>query len=127
MQRSFSEVILVLISYIFLITGFLHLFFAKHVAEFVVNPSDQELTSLLQQFLGAAYMFIGVLLYINKKEKGRPLYTIIGSINILGFMHLYLIFLFHQMIALPYTYFIFIILMQVTLFIALIEQFKKHK
>ena len=125
MQRSFSEVILVLISYIFLIIGFLHLFFTKDVAEFVVNISDQELTSLLQQFLGVAYMLIGVLLYINKKQKGRPLYAIIGSINIVSFIHLYLILLFHKMMALPYLYFIFIIIMQVALLIALVEQFRK--
>lgn len=127
MQRSFSEVILVLISYIFLIIGFLHLFFTKHVAEFVVNISDQELTSLLQQFLGVAYMLIGVLLYINKKQKGMPLYAIIGSINIVSLIHLYLILLFHKMMALPYIYFIFIIIMQVALLIALVEQFRKRR
>ena len=127
MQRSFSEVILVLISYIFLIIGFLHLFFTKDVAEFVVNISYQEITSLLQQFLGVAYMLIGVLLYINKKQKGRPLYAIIGSINIVSLIHLYLILLFHKMMALPYLYFIFIIIIQVALLIALVEQFRKKR
>ena len=87
MQRSFSEVLVVLISYIFFITGFLHLIFPKEVGIFIIHGADGQITSLIQQFLGTSYLLISVLLYLNRKKRGKELYIIIGSINIVEFIH----------------------------------------
>ena len=125
MQKSFSEILLFLISFIYSFFGIMHLIFTKKIALFVINGTNGAIADLLQQFLGSSYLLIGILLYLLKDTKGRILYTTIGAINIIGFIHLYLIFLFHNIISLPITYFLFIILMQICLFIALIEQLKK--
>ena len=125
MQKSFSAILLLLISSIYFLFGTLHLIFTKKITLFVINGANGEIANLLQQFLGSSYLLIGVLLYLLKDTKGRILYTTIGAINIIGFIHLYLIFLFHNIITLPFTYFLFIILLQICLFIALIEQLRK--
>ena len=126
MQRSFSSVILLLISYIYLFFGIFHLIFTKKIGLFVINGINGEITTLLQQFLGASYILTGLLLYLLKKANREQLYIVIGGLNIIGFIHLYLIYLFNEFINLPTLYFVFIILIQICLLIALIEQAKKR-
>ena len=55
---------------------------------------DGDIASLLQKFNGASYLLLGVFLYLLKSQKGKTLYVTICAINIIGFIHLYLIFLF---------------------------------
>ena len=124
MQKTFTAVTLLVIAYVYLCFGSFHLFFTKKVALFVMEGLDGDIANLLQQFLGTSYMLIGVLIYLLKDQKGKTLYITIGSINIIGFIHLYLIFLFDNLITLPNLYFIFIALVQICLFICLIEQSK---
>ncbi|MAW21093.1 MAG: hypothetical protein CMD16_01700 [Flavobacteriales bacterium] len=124
MQKTFTAVTLLVIAYVYLFFGSFHLFFTKKVALFVMEGLDGDIATLLQQFLGTSYMLIGVLIYLLKDQKGKTLYITIGSINIIGFIHLYLIFLFDNLITLPNLYFIFIALVQICLFICLIEQSK---
>ena len=126
MQKSFSQVILLLIGFIYLFFGVFHLIFPKQIGLFIIHGIDGEIAILLQRFLGASYLLISILLYILRNQKGSSLYLTIGSINIMGFIHLYLIFSFHNIIKLPIVYFLFIILVQITLFIALIEQLQKR-
>ena len=126
MERSFSQVLIILISFIFLFFGMIHLIIPKQVALYIILGADGQIVSLLQQFLGASYVLIAILLYLLREEKGKILYIIIGAINIIGFVHLYLIFLFHNIINLPLVYFLFIILTQICLLVALIEQLQKR-
>lgn len=126
MQRSFSQVLLLLICFIYLFFGIFHLFFPKEIVLYVIHGADGMIATLLQQFLGASYILTSILLFLLKQVKGPSLYITIGSINIIGFIHLYLIFLFHSIINLPIVYFLFIILVQISLFIALIEQLYKR-
>ena len=126
MERSFSQVLIILISFIFLFFGMIHLIIPKQVALYIILGADGQIVSLLQQFLGASYVLIAILLYLLREEKGKILYIIIGVINIIGFVHLYLIFLFHNIINLPLVYFLFIILTQICLLVALIEQLQKR-
>lgn len=125
MQKSFSQVIVLLIGFVFLFFGVFNLIFPKQIGLFIIHGIDGKIAVLLQRFLGASYLLISVLLYILRNQNKSSLYLTIGSINIMGFIHLYLIFSFHNIIKLPIVYFIFIILVQITLFIALIEQLQK--
>ena len=126
MQKSFSQVLLLLICFIYFFVGVFHLILPKEIGLFVIHGSAGEIATLLQRFLGSSYVFTSILLYLIREQKGKTLYITIGSINIIGFIHLYLIFSFHSIINLPILYFLFIILVQVSLFIALIEQLYKR-
>ena len=125
MQRSFTTVTLLVISYIFMFFGIANLFFTQKIALFIMHGLNGDIANLLQQFLGASYCLIAILIYLLKDQKRRDLYVTIGSINVAGFIHLYLIFLFNNLITLSTLYFIFIILIQTCLFICLIEQKNK--
>jgi uncharacterized membrane protein len=127
MQKSFTFVILQLYSIIFLIVGFLLLIFTEEVSLFTMYGADGMITSVIQQFLGSAFILVGLLTFFIKKLEGKLLYYSILAFNIFGFINLYLLFSFSQIIQLPYVYFSFQVLMQVALLFAFIEQMKKPK
>ncbi len=127
MQKSFTFVILQLYSIIFLIVGFLLLIFTEEVSLFTMYGADGMITSVIQQFLGSAFVLVGLLTFLIKKLEGKLLYYSILAFNIFGFINLYLLFSFSQIIQLPYVYFSVQVLMQVALLFAVIEQMKKAK
>jgi len=127
MQRSFTFVILQVYTIIFLIVGFLLLIFTEEVSLFTMYGADGMITSVIQQFLGSAFILVGLLTFLIKKIEGKLLYYSILAFNIFGFINLYLLFSFSQIIQLPYVYFSFQVLMQVALLFAFIEQMKKPK
>jgi len=127
MQKSFTFVILQLYSIIFLIVGFLLLIFTEEVSLFTMYGADGMITSVIQQFLGSAFILVGLLTFFIKKLERKLLYYSILAFNIFGFINLYLLFSFSQIIQLPYVYFSFQVLMQVALLFAFIEQMKKAK
>ena len=127
MQKSFTFVILQIYTIIFLTVGFLLLLFTEEVSLFTMYGADGMITSVIQQFLGSAFVLVGLLTFLLKKLEGKLLYYSILAFNIFGFINLYLLFLFSQIIQLPYVYFSFQVLMQVALLFAFIEQMKKAK
>ena len=127
MQKSFTFVILQVYTIIFLTVGFLLPLFTEEVSLFTMYGSDGMITSVIQQFLGSALLLVGLLTYLLKKLEGKLLYYSILAFNIFGFINLYLLFSFSQIIQLPYVYFSFQVLMQVSLLFAFIEQMKKAK
>ena len=127
MQKSFTFVILQVYTIIFLTVGFLLLFFTEEVSLFTMYGADGMITSVIQQFLGSAFLLVGLLTFLVKKLEGKLLYYSILTFNIFGFINLYLLFSFGQIIQLPYVYFSFQVLMQVSLLFAFIEQMKKPK
>ena len=127
MQKSFTFVILQVYTIIFLTVGFLLLFFTEEVSLFTMYGADGMITSVIQQFLGSAFVLVGLLTFLVKKLEGKLLYYSILAFNIFGFINLYLLFSFSQIIQLPYVYFSFQVLMQVALLFAFIEQMKKAK
>jgi len=127
MQRSFTFVILQLYSIIFLIVGLLLLIFTEEVSLFTMYGTDGMITSVIQQFLGSAFILLGLLIFLIKKLEGTLLYYSILAFNIFGFINLYLLFSFSQIIQLPYVYFTFQAVMQIALLLAFIEQMKEHK
>jgi hypothetical protein len=80
----------------------------------------------MHQFLGAAYLLIGMLMFAINNLKGKQLYFAITTINLIGFINLYLIFIFNELMILPSIYFIFQAIMQMTLLLALYEQVKRN-
>ena len=127
MQKSFTFVLLQLYSIIFLTVGLLLLIFTEKVSLFTMYGAEGKITSVIQQFLGSAFILVGLLTFLIKKLEGKLLYYSILAFNIFGFINLYLLFSFNQVIQLPYVYFFFQVLMQVALLFAFIEQMKQHK
>ena len=127
MQKSFTFVILQLYTIIFLIVGFLLLILPEKVSLFTMYGSDGMITSVIQQFLGSAFILVGLLTFLVKKLEGKLLYYSVLAFNIFGFINLYLLFSFSQIIQLPYVYFSFQVLMQVAILFAFIEQMTKAK
>ena len=128
-SRTFSQVVLQLFSLIFLITGILLLVLTKEIQEAALNELTgiaSRLTIVLQQFLGNTYILLGVLLYLIKDYKGKPLYITLTSLFIMGFINLYLIFQFNDLIFLPTIYFVFQSLLQLLIFFALIDETKNR-
>ena len=127
MQKSFTFVLLQVYSIIFLTVGLLLLIFTEKVSLFTMYGAEGKITSVIQQFLGSAFILVGLLTFLIKKLEGKLLYYSILAFNIFGFINLYLLFLFNNAIQLPYIYFSFQILMQVALLFAFIDQMKKTK
>ena len=127
MQRSFTFIILQLYSIIFLTVGFLLIIFTEEVSLLTMHGANGMIASVIQQFLGSAFILIGLLTFLIKKLEGRLSYYTILAFNIFGFINLYLLFSFSQLIQLPYIYFSFQVIMQVALLFAFIEQMKIHK
>ena len=127
MQKSFTFVLLQVYSIIFLTVGLLLLIFTEEVSLFTMYGAEGKITSVIQQFLGSAFILVGLLTFLIKKLEGKLLYYSILAFNIFGFINLYLLFLFNKAIQLPYIYFSFQVLMQVALLLAFIDQMKKTK
>jgi len=127
MQKSFTFVLLQVYSIIFLTVGLLLLIFTEKVSLFTMYGAEGKITSVIQQFLGSAFILVGLLTFLIKKLEGKLLNYSILAFNIFGFINLYLLFLFNKAIQLPYIYFSFQVLMQVALLFAFIEQMKKAK
>jgi hypothetical protein len=127
--RTFSQVVLLLFSFIFAITGILLLVFTEQIQEAALNSLTSKagrLTIVLQQFLGNAYLLLGAILYLIKDSKGNPLHITLTSLFIMGFINLYLIFQFNDLIFLPTIYFVFQLLLQLLIFFALIDETKNR-
>ncbi len=127
MQKSFTFVLFQVYSIIFLTVGLLLLIFTEKVSLFTMYGADGKITSVIQQFLGSAFILVGLLTFLIKKLEGKLLYYSILAFNIFGFINLYLLFLFNKSIQLPYIYFSLQVLMQVALLFAFIDQMKKTK
>ena len=123
---SFSQVILQLFSFVFLVTGILLLIFTEEVSLTALKGVAGRLSIVIQQFLGNAYLLLGAILYLVKNIKGRSLHITLTSLFIMGFINLYLIFQFNDLIVLPAIYFVFQSLLQVLLLVALIDEARRN-
>jgi hypothetical protein len=65
-------------------------------------------------------------MFVINNLKGKQLYFAITAINLIGFINLYLLFIFNELIVLPSIYFIFQAILQLTLLLALYEQVKRN-
>jgi len=123
--KSFSEVILFTLSFIFIIIGILLLLFTAWVSLLTLKGAEKEITNIVQQFLGSSFILIGILCYVFKGIKGKPLYSTISGLLIFCCINLYLLFLFSSLLILPSVYFILQILIQLMLIFALYDAIKR--
>ena len=123
--KLFSEVILLTLSFIFIIIGILLLLFTEWVSLLALKGMEKEIANIVQQFLGSSFILIGILCYAIKGIKGKPLYLTISGLLIFSCINLYLLFLFSSLIILPSVYFIFQILIQLMLIFSLYDAIKR--
>ena len=123
---SFSQVILHLFSLIFFVIGILLLIFTEMVSLTALNGVAGRLSIVIQQFLGNAYLLLAAILYLVRNFKEKPLHIVLTSLLTMGFINLYLIFQFNDLIFLPSIYFVFQVLLQLLVFFALIDEVRKN-
>ncbi len=123
---SFANVMLKLHAYLFFGVGLLLLIFPEESSVFTMVGEPARVVNVVQQFLGSAYILLGLFAYALKDTTGKNLYFIIASLNLIGFINLFLIFVCSELIHLPSIYFILQILLQMVLLFALIEQVKRN-
>jgi len=127
MKKSFSYVIFNVLSVICFITGVLLLIFTKKVALHTIYGVDGSITNVIIKFLGSAYLLLGFLLFLIKSISGKKLVAAIIAFNIFGFINLYLLFLFDELIHLSNIYFTFQALLQICLIFSLVEKVRQKK
>lgn len=126
-NNSFTQVILQVLSFLFFSLSILMIFTPKEVS-LVTHVGISGAISLINlQFLGSAYFLLGCLLYIVRGLKGRDLQYVLISLNLIGFLHLFLIFKSNNLISLPYVYFIAQILVQLVLVYCLLDAARDSK
>jgi hypothetical protein len=126
-KNSFTQVILKVLSLIFFSLSVLMIFTPNQVSLVTHIGVSGEISLITLQFLGTAYFLIGCLLHILKNLQGKQLRNVLISINLMGFLHLFLIFKSNSFIALPYVYFIFQILVQLILIYCLLDKNRDSK
>jgi len=127
MKKSFSYVIFNVLSVICFITGVLLLIFTKKVALHTIYGVDGSITNVIIKFLGSAYLLLGFLLFLIKSISGKKLVAAIIAFNIFGFINLYLLFLFDELIHLSNIYFTFQALLQICLIFSLVEKVRQKR
>lgn len=123
--NSFNKVIFLIFSFIFLVTGLFLVFFVEKLALITLVGVSGDVTQFVQQFLGSAYILIGSMFYALRDSNGKSLFVTLTALNVVGFIHLYLLFNFHVLIILPTIYFSFQILMQLISIFLLIGFIRK--
>ena len=123
--NSFNKVIFLIFSFIFLVTGLFLVFFVEKLALITLVGVSGDVTQFVQQFLGSAYILIGSMFYALRDSNGKSLFVTLTALNVVGFIHLYLLFNFHVLIILPTIYFSFQILMQLISIFLLIDFIRK--
>ena len=123
--KLFTEVILLILSFIFIITGILLLLFTEWVSLLDFKGKEQEITNILQQFLGSSFILIGIFCYAIKGTKGKLLYLTISGLFIFGCINLFLIFICSSLIIFPSVYVILQMLIQLLLIFSLYDAIKR--
>ena len=123
--KLFFEVILFLLSFMFIITGILLLLFTESVSLLDLKLEKKEMTKIVQQFLGSSFILIGILCYAIKGLKGKSLYLTISGLFIFICINLYLIFIYSSLIIFPSVYVIFQMLIQLLLMFSLYDAIKR--
>ena len=123
--RSFTEIFFLIYTLLFFTIGFLLLFFTKQVSFLTIVGEQLKSTIVVEQFFGSFMLLISFFLFSARKLKGQVIFNYIKSLIIVGFINLYLLFLLSDNIILPSIYFLFQIIMQLSFFVILFEQFKR--
>ena len=126
MQRSFASVILFSFSIICFIVGILLLIATDKVAIHTMYGLDAEVANIIIKFLGSAYLLISILLFTIKDAKESMLSLIIFGLIIFGFVNIYLLKIFSNVIVMSNLFFIFQILLLICLIYSLYDNQKER-
>ena len=126
MQRSFASVILFSFSIICFIVGILLLIATDKVAIHTMYGLDAEVANIIIKFLGSAYLLISILLFTIKDVKESMLSLIIFGLIIFGFINIYLLKIFSNVIVMSNLFFIFQILLLICLIYSLYDNQKER-
>ena len=124
MQRSFASVILFSFSIICCIVGIILLIATDKVAIHTMYGLDAEVANIIIKFLGSAYLLISILLFTIKDAKESMLSLIIFGLIIFGFINIYLLKIFSNVIVMSNIFFIFQILLLICLTYSLYDNQK---
>lgn len=124
-NRSFTEILFVIYAFIFFTIGFLLLFFTETVSLITMIGEQVKATSVVEQFFGSFMLLLSFFLFSVRKLQGQVILNFISSLILCGFINLYLLYSLSENIFLPYIYYIFQIIMQLSFFIVLFEQVKE--
>ena len=123
--RSFTEIFFAIYAFVFLTIGFVLLFFTDKISLLTLVGEQTKLTILVEQFLGSFMILLGILLISVRKLYGHVILNSIKGLILVGFINLYLLFSLSENIILPSIYFIFQIILMLSFFVILFEQFKR--
>ena len=126
MQRSFASVILFSFSIICFIVGILLLLATDKVAIHTMYGLNAEVANIIIKFLGSAYLLISILLFTIKDVKESMLSLIIFGLIIFGFVNIYLLKIFSNVIVMSNLFFIFQILLLICLIYSLYDNQKER-
>ena len=115
MQRSFSNVIIHVLSIICFIVGLLLLLITKKVTMHAMYGLNAEVANVIVKFLGSAYVLIAFMMYLIKNFRGKKLIYAIISFNLVGFINLHLLYMCSELIHLSNIYFTFQAIVQICL------------
>ena len=123
--RSFTEIFFAIYAFVFLTIGFVLLFFTDKISLLTLVGEQTKLTILVEQFLGSFMILLGILLISVRKLHGHVILNCIKGLILVGFINLYLLFSLSENIFLPSIYFIFQLILILSFFVILFEQFKR--
>ena len=126
--NSFAKITLLILSFIFIVTGLILLLFVEKIAIITIKEGiSSQITIVVQQFLGNAFILLGGLMYTLRNSQGKIMLMTLVFINIMGSINLYLLFKFHDLIILPAIYFSAQLLVQFICLFSLLIELKKTK
>ena len=123
--RSFTEIFFAIYALVFLTIGFVLLFFTDKISLLTLVGEQTKLTILVEQFLGSFMILLGIFLFSLRKLHGHVILNCIKGLILVGFINLYLLFSLSENIILPSIYFIFQLILILSFFVILFEQFKR--
>ena len=127
MQRSFSNVIIHVLSIICFVVGLLLLLLTKKVTMHAMYGLNADIANVIVKFLGSAYLLIAFMMYLIKNFRGKKLIYATISFNLFGFINLYLLYMFNELIHLSNIYFTFQAIMQMCLIFCVFDTINEAK
>ena len=122
---TFTEIFFLIYTLLFSIIGFFLLFFTDKISLLTLVGEQTKLTILVEQFLGSFMFLLGIFLFSVRKLHGHVILNCIKGLIFVGFINLYLLFSLSENIILPTIYFIFQLILILSFFVILFEQFKR--
>ena len=124
-QLSITEALFTAYAFILFTLGLLVVCFTKEFDVINLKGDTGEISYIFLKFIGSFELLASFLIFSLRKLKGRVIYYSVVGLILSGFINIYLLFLINDYIILPSTYFIFQIIVQLSLFVVIFDQVKR--